>query len=283
MKRIIIALLLVISSINILIYAQNVFAAANETTEVLVNVVNSPPVVREVTVSPDPADPGNTLTVTANVTDVNSDIISVVGTFDYGTPDNTGDDVSVTLVFNPLSELYENNTFAVPFTAPAGLWAFNVTATDSFALQNKNSTTFIVNKLITIALANTPIDFGNASAGEFDRRADDGTPGSGYTGVTVKGFPLQIINGGNVNLNYSINSSNLIGSTDQSFNITVSNLSYNTAPNATTSTNMAYALQPISGDNAINSTEDVFFFLDIPLGTPEQSYRGNVTIVSQES
>lgn len=255
-----------------------VSAANNQTTYATVYVANSLPVVTDVTVNPSPANPSDTLTVTANVSDANGDL-DVVWVKYYNT---TGDLVAnLGLVYNGGTGLYENTSFTLAANADPGQWNATVYANDSFG-ESSDYFLFSVNGLVAMELKNTPIDFGNASAGETGRRADDGTTGSGYDGGTIKGFPLKVNNTGNVNQNYTIKGLDLVGDVNPAYNIGVGNVSYNLTNTGgagfsltTSATQFASVISPAV-------IQDVYFWIDIP-AVPQQDYTGNVTIRAVQS
>ncbi len=259
-----------------------VIAATNQTTYMIVRITNTAPTVNEVTVAPDPADPSTTMNITANVTDPNgvpADISSVVAT--YSGPG--GETATVNLVFNGGTGLFENTTYTLPWNATPGTWNVSFNATDTAGTWNVNSTSFTVNPVVSITLHNTPVDFGNASVGVSDRRADNGTAGSGYIGGTIKGFPLKVNNTGNVDANYTIKGKDLMGQVDPNFNISVTDVKYDTDSNVAGATQLALADQSISNTNIPGSLDDVYFWITTPPSIPEQDYKGNLTISAVQS
>ena len=280
-------LLLVVVGVFLILVSPSivVFAANQSITYATVTIVNTGPTVVSVTVTPDPANPEDTMTVIANISDPNgvpNDINTVQAVFDMGTG-ATGDDTTVSLSYNSTSGFYQNDTFTLALNATPGTWTVNVTATDDFSAIHTAIDTFTVNTIVALTLHDTPIDFGNVSVGATDRRADNSSTGNGYTGGTIKGFPIGINNTGNVNENFTISGLNLVGQTDSAYAIGVSNITYNltgTNPGLTTLTGTDTL---ISGANNAPSVQDVYFWIDTPNNIPEQEYRGNVTLSAIQS
>lgn len=269
---------LIVSVLAVIVLAQS-----NQTT-MTVRIINSAPTVESITFSPNPIDPGNTITIFANVTDPNSvpsDINTVNATIDMST-NATGDDVTLAMTYNSSSSLYEVN-YTLSVNAVPGTWGVTVDADDNAVASDSNSSNFTVNSVVSIGLIDSPIDFGNASVGEEDRRADNSTAGSGYTGGSVRGFPLQLNNTGNVNADYDIQGTNLTGQTDNSYDIAVSNVEWNTENNATSATGLTTSDVSVATSQAPLATQDVYFWITLPSNIPEQNYEGNVTISATQS
>ena len=252
-------------------------AANNETTYARVYVMNTLPSVTDVTASPDPASPSDTMTVEANVSDANGDL-DVVWAEYYNT---TGLVATVGLVLNATSGLYYNDTFQLASNAVPGTWNVTVYANDTYG-ESSNFTTFVVEGIVALELYNTPVDFGNASAGDSDRRAENGTAVAGsYQGI-VAGFPLQVNNTGNVNEDYSISGLDLVGQTDSNFNISVGNVEYNLTDTNGAGFSLTDSEVEFASTNAPQSIQDVYFWINVP-SVPQQEYKGNVTIRATQS
>ena len=272
-----------ISTVSIIILAAN-----NATTDLIVRIVNTPPVINNVTVTPNPADPGNTITVNATITDANG-IPGDVSTVKVTYIGPGGETFTFFLVFNesisPTVGKYSNNTFTLPSNATPGTWFANVTVNDTKNAQTSFLANFTVNAFISITLANTPVDFGNASSGETLRRAENGTTNSvqGFAGGPIKGFPLLINNNGNVNLAYNMTGNNLTGQTNSSFVIPVSNIFFNTIINTSSAQSLSETVsKQLSNGNVPNSAEESFFWITLPTTLTEQEYKGNVTILATQ-
>ncbi len=253
-------------------------AATEQTTYARVYILNSAPSSIVVYESPDPATPGvSVLNINSTVTDPNGvpgDIASV--TFDLILPNGTVW-ATLTSTYNAGTGAYENTTYALPSNAPPGNWTVNATATDNNAGTIWNTTTFTVVGVASMYLSQYPIDFGNTTVPVTDRRADNSTAGNGYSGGTIKGFPLKSHNNGSVALNFSVRGDNLVGQTNNSYVLGVGNLTYNgTASLPGTALSGSYT--NFASNIGASSSTDLYFWIDIPSGFIEQEYKGNVTV-----
>lgn len=245
-------------------------------TTMTVFIKNTAPVLLNATIAPDPAVPGQTMTYTANISDVNGDAVN--GSITYYNTTNGARSIQIFLALE--SGLYVNNTFTIPTDAEPGTWYANITFTDGIVTM-VNKTTFTVSALTATRLQNTPINFGNQTVGLTAQRAENGTAVAGvYQGI-VAGFPLIINNTGNIKANYSINGTDLVGATatigagNVSWNITATTIGERVGKIALTKTT------PVTVEDGITAglTSSVYFYLDTPNVT-QQTYNGNISIVT---
>ncbi len=255
-------------------------ATGTNSTIMTVFITNTAPTLTFAAVQPNPALPGQTLNVTANITDANGDAITAT----YVVYDPSGASASGTIGLVHLSGLvYFNDTYTLDANAAPGTWSVNVTYNDGIATR-VNTTTFTVNSVTSTTLQNTPIDFGNQTVGLTAQRAENGTAVAGtYNGV-LAGFPLIINNTGNVKANYTINGSNLIGNTRPAEIIGVGNVTWNVTNTGVGSRTGKVALSTaqtkIASDIAAGNSQNVYFWIDTPNGVSEQRYNGTVVIVT---
>jgi len=251
---------------------------ATSTTNTNTTVGNVAPTVGTVTVSPSPVDltAGSTTDVQAQatITDENGyeDVQSCTakwynpsGTLEYTT--------SGTLSGGSGNTVTCTATQAFDYYKPAGTWNVTIEATDTASATGSNYTTFTVNELVALNLLNVPIEFGTTTVGSTNNPATSG-----------KGYPLTTENYGNVNLTWEVKGTDLVGVTDNTKNITVSNVKY---CNTTTGTKVALSTtfatyNPGAGYIAVypntGYTYDVYHWIDIPSGTYAQTYTGNYTV-----
>jgi len=248
-------------------------------TSMTVYIKNTAPQEIFANVTPNPAVPGQTLTYRANITDINGDSLKVNITY-YNTTNKA--QTGGTNLHVPLNGLYyTNNTFTLSATAAAGTWSVNATISDGFTTVT-NRTTFTVNSLTSTKLQNTPVDFGNQTAGLTAQRAENGTSVAGTYPSGIRGWPLIINNTGNTIANYSINGTNLVG---PSKTIGVSNVTWNTTRTGEGSRSGKVALTKttpklIAAHKGSGTNSKVYFWLDTPRSITQQRLNGTVKIVT---
>ena len=375
-KRIVLLLIIMLVLLGL-----SVSAADWQTTNTTVYIINTGPTANSVTVTSNPSEPGDSIYIKSNVTDVNGipdDITNVTVVLDMGTPTNESDDVSLNMVYNTSSGLYENTSYTLPLNSPFGVYTANSTAIDDFdasdwvtgtfnvtdltnpvintvsdnspvdpgstlnitanvtdnvavddvfveinatnySMTQAGSTdiyyyddydtnviagtydytvyandtygndatpvtdNFTVNALVALTLEQVPIEFGNTTIPVTSRHADNGTAGDGYTGGTIKGFPMVINNTGNVNENFSISGTDMTGQTQGSYEVGVGNLTYDTDGALPAAYNLSTSLTQFVGDVAWTATQDVYFWISIPEGIPSQNYVGTINVSAVQS
>ncbi|RME78579.1 DNRLRE domain-containing protein [Candidatus Woesearchaeota archaeon] len=231
--------------------------------------------------APDPVDGGSPITIRANVSDENSIVTSVICEIDYN--NGTLNNFSMTFVSGTL----DNGTWELNFSDQVlpGVHNYTIYASDGFG-NNATPVTgnFTVNPTVSISLLQYPIDFGNTTAGDVNRPADNGTGGNGYEGGLVKGFPLIVVNEGNVNANVSIKGTDLVGVTNASYVINVTRVSFANTSNVSLSQPLNYTFTPaLTNISALFGQKDLFFWIS-PVGPlSRQSYQGTVTLVAVQT
>jgi len=227
--------------------------AMSEDASTSVSVGNDAPDVAITSISPDPADPGDTVTVSGTLSDPNGigDVSAL--TYDVMYPNGTLyiDDASATV-----AAAWSLN-FALPAggNAPSGTWTVEVTATDAGLATDTDSSTFVVNTVISITV--TDMSYGSVTAGSNDN------PGS-HT-VTNTGN-VVIVFGNSSTAGYDNDADDGISWADMTTSDT------DTIADSHITTSWAVSTQIAAGANS-----DVNFELDVPAGTPSGTYAGNTT------
>ena len=242
---------------------------SNTTTFNVTDLTN--PTIQWVNATPNPVDPGNTINITAKVTDnVGVDTVVVEINGQNYTMNYSGNDIYYYDGFDTFIE--------------AGTYNYTVYANDTYGNDATPVTSnFTINELISLSLSQTPIEFGNTTIPVTNRRADNGTSGNGYTGGTVKGFPMVVNNTGNVNENFTISGTGLIGQTNSSFTIGAGNVSYNTINDINSATSLSTTAQQLASNIAMNNISNAYFWLSIPEGVPSQQYIGTINVTAIKS
>ncbi len=240
-------------------------------TYFIVGDIISPSIGQPVS-TPQAVDPGNSLNITVNVTDnIAVDTVLVeIQNINYTMNDGPGN-----LYY------YDQHDTSVP---NAGTYVYTVYANDTSQNWGTPQTgNFTINPLVSITITQIPIDFGNVTVPATNRRADNGTAGSGYSGGTIKGFPMIANNTGNVQENFSISGTDLYGLTNSSYTITVSNIKYDTDNNITGASSLSGTPTRYAGNVIRFNIQNVYFWITVPTGIPSQAYQGNVTVSAQQS
>ena len=226
--------------------------AMGEDASTSASVGNDAPDVAITSIAPDPADPGDTVTVNGTLSDPNGigDVSTL--TYDVKYPNGTLyiDDVSATV-----AAAWSLN-FALPAggDAPPGTWTVEVTATDAGSATDTDSSTFVVNTVIAITVAD--MSYGSVTAGSTDN------PGI-----------HTVTNDGNVALVFG-NSSTAGYDNDADDGIKWIEMSHgsNTIADSYITTTWTVSTQIAAGAN-----DNVNFELDVPAGTLSGTYAGTTT------
>ncbi len=252
-------------------------------TTMTVFITNTPPVLVYANVTPNPASPGNTLTFLANITDNNSDTItaSIIYYNTTGAAQGGPTNLSLASGTSLTGAIFSNNTYTLPSTAAAGTWTVNITFSDGIATV-VNATSFTVSSVLSTALGNAPISFGNQTVGQTAQRAENGTAVAGIYYGTVNGFPLLLNNTGNIPANYSVNGTSLVGQTTPAQAIGPGNVTFNITDTGVGSAGGKIALPsaaPATIANGVTggSVQKVYFYISTPNGISQQNYTGNMT------
>lgn len=266
---------------NVTTYVNDTGGNINNSGPVTFNIGDTQlPVIQAVVDSPDPVDPGQTLIVNASITD-NTNVSTVTLEVDYG--NGTQENFTMVLISGDTSNGTWTNQSVNTFL-PAGTYNYTVYANDTAGNEaNPGNGTFTVNTLVNIELDQVPIEFGNTTIPVTQRRADNSTAGSGYPGGTVKGFPAVVNNTGNVEVNVTIAGTNLTGQSNPAYEIDVSQVEWNlTASPGIALTTTAATLKDNLAAFTTN-TQDVYFWISIPIGYIPQDYNGTVTFTAVQA
>ena len=227
--------------------------AMGGTADTAATVGNAAPDVAITLISPDPAVPGDTITVSGTLTDPNgiSDVTSL--TYDVKYPDGTLyiDDATATV-----AAAWSFN-FALPAgcNAPPGSWTVEVTATDAGSLSDTDSSMFTVSDLVAISV--TDMDYDSVSAGS------NNNPGS-----------HTVTNTGNVAIVFADTTPAGYDNPDPGDGITWTGMT--SGANTITDVNIE-TTWTASTSIAPCANADVGFELDVPTGTPSGTYAGQTT------
>lgn len=235
------------------------------------------PVIQNINDTPDPVDPGQAINFTANVTDNEGVDTVIVGVYN-GTEYNNHT-MTCTGAVTDRDCYYDDYDTSIS----AGTYNYTVYANDTSGNEATPVTSnFTVNTQVAITLSQVPIDFGNTTIPVSERRADNGTAGDGYTGGTVKGFPAVVNNTGNVDIDLSINGTDLVGQTNGAYTVGVGNVTYNTT-DSTPGTELTTTEATIATTVSMHTPTDVYFWITLPEGLISQSYQGTVNIYATQS
>ena len=227
--------------------------AMSEDAQTSASVGNAAPDVAITSSSPDPADPGDTVTVSGTLSDPNGigDVNTL--TYDVKYPNGTTYESGSIAPASPWSF-----NFALPTgcNAPPGGWTVEVNATDVGSLSDKDDTgTFTVNGLIAITVTN--MTYGSVS-----------TPSSANPGSHT------VTNDGNVAIFF--NESTTVGYNNDGTDDGITWIGMTSGANTiadsyiTTGWTASTSIAPCASD-------DVGFLLNVPSGTPSGTYGGTTT------
>jgi hypothetical protein len=150
----------------IMVVAVGVPMAIGDAPPMTAGVDNEPPVVDITNIDPDPANPGDKVTVTGTLSDPNAvKLKDEIDTFSY-------------VVKKPDGSVYETDDIKVDATwkfefklgealeVPAGTWTVEVTATDTGGLSGTDTETFEVNTVMMYEIDfGVGVDYGTVTIG----------------------------------------------------------------------------------------------------------------------
>lgn len=216
------------------------------------------PIINQVNDTPDPVNIGGAINFTANVTDdvtVSQVWIEVNGSNRTMTADGT--------------DIWYYDEFNTSIAA--GTYDYTIYANDT-AGNNATPKTgnFTVNAFVSISLTNAPINFSSVQAGQT-------------VNASESGWPLQVKNEGNVNINITMKGYNLTGQTNSDYKINVTRVHWDlnkgfAADNILTENYALVGSNVLMGNNI-----SVYYRLYAPYGIIQQDYRGNVTFLAVQS
>jgi hypothetical protein len=250
----------------IMVAAVAVPMTIGDTPPMTAGVVNEAPVVGSIAIAPDPANPGDKVTVTGTLSDPNSvSLKDEIDTFRYvvnkpdGSVYKTGDiDVEAAWKFKfDLGEAID---------VPAGTWTVEVTAMDNDGLSDTGTGTFEVNTMIMYK-----IDFGSGVAYGTVTIGEKETVEGDEDMATAENPTIE--NLGNVVMDVTISAKNLeVGGTA---------IIENKYIGAAVGTSLEQDLESertFDVDIEPDTTAKIDYTLTAPVGTQPGEYKGETTV-----
>ena len=245
----------------ILVAAVSVPMAIGDTVSSGATVSGEAPVVEITSITPDPADPGDTVTVIGTLSDPNAHKENQlrnkeIDTFQYivyepdGTTENATGDITVDFDWS--------FTFDLGTGAGVGEWSVKVTATDNDGLSDTYTKSFAVNEAKSYAIDFATVTFGIVTIDEK---------------VTVEGS--TIMNAGNVPMDVTISATDMTGEGSGDNTIAKENLcaAVGTAPEQDLGEVRTFVVGIAPGETAA-----IDFTLTPPIGTASDTYSGTITV-----
>ena len=230
-------------------------------------VNNLAPDVAITTISPDPATPSCTVTVSGTLSDPNG--IDDVSTLTY-------------VVKKPDSTTYTsgNATVAASWSfdfdlgsdADAGIWTVEVTATDAGSLSDTDSKTFNVSEVIAFSIDFNKTNYGSIAPGSASTVSGDTTMETVGPAPPVK---PTIKNEGNTVMDVQMSITDGASNPEPLFEGNTAATVGSTGPQTLTSTASTFDVNIAKGDTAKIDTT-----LSVPTGTLPGDYAGTLTITA---
>ena len=211
------------------------------------SVNNIAPDVEITSINPDPASPGETVTVNGTLSDDNG--IDDVSTMTYTVTDPSSTEIATGSI-SPVASW--GFSFDLDGSATAGTYTVNVTATDSGSLSDTATDTFEVSTTISISV--TAMDYGTVNPG---------SNANSYHTVTNNGNVAIVFVDENSN-GYDVETSDGITWLNMTGPETIDDSAITTTWNATTQI-------------ATGNSDNVNFTLNVPAATLSGSYTGQTT------
>jgi len=242
--------------------------ASNVETSATVN--NLAPDVAITTISPDPATPSCTVTVSGTLSDPNG--IDDVSTLTY-------------VVKKPDSTTYTSGSATVAASwsfdfdlgsdADAGIWTVEVTATDAGSLSDTDSKTFNVSEVIAFS-----IDFNETNYGSIAPGNASTVPGNSTMETVGPAPPVKptIRNDGNTVMDVQMSITDEASNPEPLFEGNTAATVGSVGPQTLTSTATTFDVNIAKGDTAKIDTT-----LSVPTGTSPGDYAGTLTITAVSS
>ena len=230
-------------------------------------VNNLAPDVAITTISPDPATPSCTVTVSGTLSDPNG--IDDVSTLTY-------------VVKKPDSTTYTSGSATVAASwsfdfdlgsdADAGTWTVEVTATDAGSLSDTDSKTFNVSEVIAFS-----IDFNETNYGSIAPGSASTVPGNTTMETVGPAPPVKptIKNEGNTVMDVQMSITDGTSNPEPLFEGNTSATVGSVGPQTLTSTTSTFDVNIAKGDTAKIDTT-----LSVPTGTLPGDYAGTLTITA---
>jgi hypothetical protein len=254
----------------ILVAAVSVPMAIGDTVSSGATVSGEAPVVVITSITPDPADPGDTVTVSGTLSDPNAkneaQLRNEINTFQYTVekPDTSEYTTGPITVASAWSF-----DFDLGSGADAGVWSVEVTATDDDGLSNSYTNTFVVNEMSGYAIDFTTVDFGTVAIGTQEIVSGDDIFSTGDGKPTIR-------NTGNYEvMDVTISAINMTADTDPSNTIPCASLGADVAGDG--EQDLGGARTFVVGI-APGETAAINFTLTAPTGTASDTYSGVISV-----
>ena len=244
--------------------------AMSDDVETNATVNNLAPDVAITTISPDPATPSCTVTVSGTLSDPNG--IDDVSTLTY-------------VVKKPDSTTYTSGSATVAASwsfdfdlgsdADAGIWTVEVTATDAGSLSDTDSKTFNVSEVIAFS-----IDFNETNYGSIAPGNASTVPGNSTMEAVGPAPPVKptIRNDGNTVMDVQMSITDEASNPEPLFEGNTAATVGSVGPQTLTSTATTFDVNIAKSDTAKIDTT-----LSVPIGTSPGDYAGTLTITAVSS
>jgi len=241
--------------------------AMSDDVETSATVNNLAPDVSVTTISPDPATPACTVTVSGTLSDPNG--IDDVSTLTY-------------VVKKPDSTTYTSGSATVAASwsfdfnlgsdADAGTWTVEVTATDNGSLSDTDSKTFNVSEVIAFSIDFNEINYSSIAPGSASTVSGDTTMETVGPAPPVK---PTIKNDGNTVMDVQMSITDGASNPEPLFEGNTAATVGSVGPQTLTSTASTFDVNIAKGDTAKIDTT-----LSVPTGTLPGDYAGTLTITA---
>jgi len=250
---------------------------ANSTQTIEFEVENDAPVVNSVNIFPILVSPScgiNTeITINASVSDLQNytDIAVVKAKIFNTTQSVSSPNYEITLEQKECSGNCCNYTGLQNLTywdEASASWNATVIANDSFSEEGVNSSLFEYEEQVCLSITDVPIVFENGYPSEV-KNASIGS-----------GFPMASQNLGNIGIDLSIYGTDLVGVSDELFNISAGNVEYGLLENFAY---LSYSPVIFTADLCPIGSNSTYFKITLPAVIKPQTYTGNLTISAVKS
>jgi len=250
---------------GIVAMAVGVPMALGDNADTSASVNNLAPDVTISTISPDPATPTCTVTVSGTLSDPNG--IDDVSTLTYVVkkPDaSTYTSGSATVAAS------WNFQFNLGMDTVPGTWTVEVTATDAGSLSDTDSKTFVVNEVVAFS-----IDFNAVSYGAINPGSSSSVPGNATMETVGPAPPVKptIKNDGNAAMDVEMSIADGGSNPETLFDGNTAATVGTVGPQTLTSATSTFDV-----DIAADATAKIDTTLSVPTGTLPGSYAGTLTV-----
>jgi hypothetical protein len=249
----------------ILVAAVSVPMTIGDTVSSGATVGSEAPVVEITSITPDPADPGDTVTVSGTLSDPNvpshssTQLEREIDTFQYIVyePDGTTEYATGTITVD-FDWTFDFDLGATATEVPAGTWTVSVTATDVEGLSDTDTGTFVVNEVRAYEIDFTTVAFGGVTIN---------------VKATVDGN--TIMNAGNVPMDVTISATDMTGEGSGDNTIAKENLGADVDGDGEQDLG---EVRTFDVDIGLGETAAIDFTLTAPTGTASDTYSGTITV-----